>query len=592
MQPDFWIAVPSARTRPDRYLTMDDTPSSEITRVMLRADSMFDDTLSVSVLNGDYLVLRQMARGIDGEHQPGRRLHFTRHPQYLIIVGDAPWCVPSRDFHVDLRDAPIAGAATQCGHHSRCRRYEYVARQEFCMRDLVDGLTDMETYAAFTLYEVHNDMQVWENHLRVYEITAAVGGRLWDALATHLPIRRRLQLGRVHRAVELMHQTLLQGIADLNDLDALAQECQARVHRARDTLSDRFDDVLLQRQVGTSYPSLRQALSETGVFAQLASAAANLVEHAGRVAGRYRDVIDAVKDAFDERRVREGDAIQKAGVILAVSFALDAIVSIISTAQPERSGEQDTWLPVVAWTSSGIVFLAALIFGVLIMRLGRLGDRTFRIRYDGTRRPLRLFRRNVRNDGLWRFMKNSSTEAFEGHLRDNQPPEFWRELDERLVTDLCTLWDHPRAHHPRPRHEPDERYTPANRPDRAGADITELHAQVGKWSIDALLFTERARRLYQYPLPKLTLLYRCIARMPTSFLRLEHLTPATNIVSIAELNTVIRRYARATGAAPHRPDGTQIGHSIDRQLHARLPQTAAQAAELIDALLERYVSRP
>ncbi|MFD0599565.1 hypothetical protein ACFQZ4_50625 [Catellatospora coxensis] len=54
-------------------------------------------------------------------------------------------------------------------------------------------------------------------------------------------------------------------------------------------------------------------MSQTGVFAQLAGAAASLVDHAGRVAERYQDVIDAVKDAFDERRVREGDAIQKAG---------------------------------------------------------------------------------------------------------------------------------------------------------------------------------------------------------------------------------------------------------------------------------------
>ena len=35
----------------------------------------------------------------------------------------------------------------------------------------------------------------------------------------------------VHSAVELMHQTLLQGIADLNDLNALARECLARVRR-------------------------------------------------------------------------------------------------------------------------------------------------------------------------------------------------------------------------------------------------------------------------------------------------------------------------------------------------------------------------
>lgn len=591
MQPDFWIAVPSVRTSPDRYLAADHMLSAEMTRTMLRVDSMFDDTLSVSVLNGDYLVLRQMTTGIEGERRSDRRFHVSRHPLYLIIVGNAPWFVSTASFHVDDRYTPTTGAAgRECANHHRCRRYEYVARQEFCMRDLVDALTDMETFATYTLYEVHNDMQVWENHLRVYETTAAAAGRLWDALATHLPIRRMRQLGKVHHAVELMHQTLLQGIADLNDLDTLAQDCRARVHRARDTLNDRFDDVLLQRQLGTSKAGLRQALGETGVFAQLTSAAANLVEHAGRVTERYQDVINAVKDAFDERRVREGDAIQKAGVILALSLAFDSIVGIISTTQPERSGEQGAWLSVVTWVSGSIVFLAALIFSVWIMRLGRLGDRAFRIRYDGTRRRgLRSFRRNIRTDGLWRFMKNASTDALEGHRRDNPPAEFWRQLDERLVVDLCSLWDQPRAGQRPLVRKPADPFTPAHRPDLVGADITQLYAQVGSWSIDALLFTERTRRLYRYHLPKLTLLYRCIARMPGSFLCLEHLAPATNIVSAAELDMVIRRYARDTGAPPHRPDGTEIGQSIDRELRARRPQTATQAAEAIDELLEQFV---
>ncbi|MEU7821643.1 hypothetical protein [Catellatospora sp. NPDC049133] len=592
MQPDFWIAVPSERTAPDRYLTAADKPGAEIIRTMLRVDSALDDTLSASVLNGDYLVLRQMAAGIDVERQLDHRFQFTRHPLYLIIVGEAPWFSPTRGFHVDDRYAPIEGpAGGQCAHHHRCRRYEYVARQEFCVRDLVDALTDMETYAAFTLYDVHNDMQVWENHLKVYETTAAAGGRLWDALATHLPIRRMRQLAKVHHAVELLHQTLLQGIADLNDLDTLARECRARVNRARDALSDRFDDLVLQRHLDGN-PGLRVALSQTGVFAQLAGAAASLVDHAGRVAERYQDVIDAVKDAFDERRVREGDAIQKAGVILALSLAFDSIVSIVAATQPERSGEQGTWLSVLAWTSGGIVLLTALVFGVWMTRLGRLGDRGFRARYDGTRRRgAGWFRRHARSDGLWRFMKNSCTDALEGHSRDAQPLEFWRSLDQRLVEDLSALWDGPRgSHYPAVERASADVYTPARRPDLVGADIAELYAQVGSWSIDALLFTERARRLYRYRLPKLALLYRCIGRMPASFLRLEYLAPTANIVSESELDIAIRRYARAVGAAPHRPDGTELGQFIDHRLHARHPRTAAEAVEAINELLAEYVA--
>lgn len=604
MQPDFWIAVPSTRSTPDSYLTDGHLAIAEIARTMLRVDSVLDDALSVSVVNGDYLVIRQIATGVDGDRRPDNHFRFTRHPLYLIIVGDAPWFQPNRSFHVDAMDTPMPGGQAPdrgCKHHDRCIRYEYVARQEFCMRDLVDALTDMETYAAFTLYDVHNDMQVWENHLRVYETTAAGGGRLWDALATHLPIRRLRQLGKVHHAIELMHQTLLQGIADLNDLTTLARECLARVHRGRDALNDRFDDLLVQRPAGQiSHGGLRQALSETGIFAQIAGSAANLADHATRVAERYQDVIDAVQDAFDERRVREGDAIQKAGVILALSLAFDSIVSIMSVAEPQREGVQDPWLPGLAYGAGAIIFLTALAFTIWITRLGRLGDRAFRARYDGIRpRDLPALlarthlirawskRSDIRTDGLWRFMKNSSTEALEGHLRDDQPPQFWRDLDNQLAADLAAVWDQPRAtHYPPSMRAPGQEYTPAGRPDIVSEDIAQLYAQVGSWSIDALLFTERARRLYRYPLPKLTLLYRCISRMPTSYLRLEHLSAAaSNIVSTAELNRVIRRYARIHGAPLRGPDDIELGQHIDQQLQAIHPPTAAAAITAINAAL-------
>ncbi|MFD0599566.1 hypothetical protein ACFQZ4_50630 [Catellatospora coxensis] len=279
-------------------------------------------------------------------------------------------------------------------------------------------------------------------------------------------------------------------------------------------------------------------------------------------------------------------------MILALSLAFDSIVGIVAATQPERSGEQGAWLSVLAWTSGSVVLLTALVFGVWITRLGRLGDRAFRTRYDGTRRRgVRWFRRDARSDGLWRFMKNSCTDALEGHSRDAQPLAFWRSLDQRLVKDLSVLWDGPRvSHYPAVERASADVYTPARRPDLVGADIAELYAQVGSWSIDALLFTERARRLYRYRLPKLALLYRCIGRMPASFLRLEYLAPTTNIVSESELDIAIRRYARAVGAAPHRPDGTELGQFIDHLLQARQPRTAAEAMEAIDALLAEHVA--
>jgi hypothetical protein len=202
------------------------------------------------------------------------------------------------------------------------------------------------------------------------------------------------------------------------------------------------------RADGARSDDLRQMITQTGIFAQFAATADSLVRHADRVSQHYQDLIDAVKDAFDERRVREGDALQKAGAILALSPAFDSIVSIMSVIEPQATGRQDTWLPVLAYSSGALVLVTSLAFIVWIMRLGRLGGRVFRTRYDGTRSRtlatmlgaigtvvgIRSRRRDTRKDGLWRFMKNSSTDALEGHLRRHSDQDFWHRLGRRTLT--------------------------------------------------------------------------------------------------------------------------------------------------------------
>ncbi|NUR25399.1 MAG: hypothetical protein HOV83_06040, partial [Catenulispora sp.] len=94
--------------------------------------------------------------------------------------------------------------------------------------------------------------------------------------------------------------------------------------------------------------------------------------------------------------------------------------------------------------------------------------------------------------------------------------------------------------------------------------------------IVALLFTERAMRLYRYPLPKLSLLYRCISRLPGSYLRHEHLpaTPA-NIVAEAELGLILGR--RSTHGANAGPNG-----DLDHRLVEEQPPTATAALAAIN----------
>ena len=121
---------------------------------------------------------------------------------------------------------------------------------------------------------------------------------------------------------------------------------------------------------------------------------------------------------------------------------------------------------------------------------------------------------------------------------------------------------------------------PADRPDIVYQDIDSLFAQVGDWSIVTLLFTERARRLYRYKLPRLTLLYRCVSRMPGSYLGFEHLsTRPPNVVSEAELRPVVRRYTASRGISP------PAALKLDRTLASVQPATAMDALASIDTEL-------
>ena len=82
-------------------------------------------------------------------------------------------------------------------------------------------LANLEAYAASQLRGIDTRVRILENHLEIYRGVAAQAGTLWDALARLLPDARgsfwgSSGLGEPHRWIELIHQTLLQGVEDLS----------------------------------------------------------------------------------------------------------------------------------------------------------------------------------------------------------------------------------------------------------------------------------------------------------------------------------------------------------------------------------------
>ncbi|WP_433288775.1 hypothetical protein [Micromonospora sp. CA-244673] len=510
--PTFWVAVPaSLRSDAYRYLQRSERVGDRLARELLLTGTARDSVVSRAVLNGDFMVLRRFRR--EGE---------TYTPHYLIL--------PSRNGY-PARDAD--------GQRDPDRQAAAIRRQEEDAAGIVVALSELEASSGSELYTVERDLEIWKNHLQVYTAMAERGAFLWDALSTHLPMRRGRALNEAHRAVQLLHQILLQGVADLGHLRALTRASSASIDAAAERLQDDFDAKLTELH-GRSVRGLRGAITETGLFARVRQHGAEIVEQSSWVKSRYDDLVAAITSAFDERRVREADVIQKGGVVISLAVGLVSLVTVLDATTDMRTklevaptpgapGDANRlrWLHDQALgllsrhaneaalfsLACGVAVLGvALYVWVRFRSSGRLSSRQFRRLYDGSRG--RLVMRN--GHGVWHFLRDASTDSLEDFLgsarRQPAKPEDargnrqrWAELDDALAGRFADLWD---------------RAAPmgVRRQGRVRSDIKALARRIEHWGIHGLLLTERPRQLHEYVLPRLICLYRFCIQWPDSFI--------------------------------------------------------------------------
>ncbi|HEX6075414.1 MAG TPA: hypothetical protein VFZ32_09145 [Micromonosporaceae bacterium] len=447
-----------------------------------------DSIVSHSVLGGDLLALRRPVSDPDG----------LAVPHYLILPG---------------------------GQTSRRR----ADRQdlELWVAETVTQLTELETEGASRLLAIKADLEIWRNHLSMYNAVVDRAVFLWDALSTHLPIRRRTQLGATHRAMEMLHQMLLQTVGDLGHIATQVTAARADITDIADDLWDRFNAYLTERHP-PSQAGLRAALTETGLFEHVKREAGEIVAEAVRVKGACDDLLKAVSFAFDERRAREFDSLQRFNYGLGFAVAMVALVTVLdATVQmkmPEGSdmatilGGGQLWGEVAVRVSWGLGLLLLLVGGYSLRHswsLDKLGSRPFRRLYDG-RRIRRWFARKVwprqwtchmtgfrrwlqPPRGVWQLLKDMSTNWLE-----HQPfgtADFWLSQDRCLAAEFAMVFDDVSGIRGLARR---------NGPRR---DIRALSRQIEQWGMHALLLTERPRRMYRYPLPVLACLFRCCHRL-------------------------------------------------------------------------------
>ena len=396
---------------------------------------------------------------------------------------------------------------------------EYLRRlQEEATANCITVLTDLEAYAASQLDGIDSRMRTRENHLRIYQGVAEQAGTLWDALARLLPDARGERLEIVHRSIEMIHQTLLQGVAELDQLVRSIDGALSHIETTADEISDRFDRELSQ-PARREAAALRQSL-RGGYIDRLRRYVKEASRTAARVTDSYRMLLDTIGLAFDERRVREGDRMQKASMWLALAFGVLGLSGVAQATLPLPSinGILVWCVQIFLWVVTAVV-IGAILYQLNKLRgAGRVASRPFEWRY----RIVRKFLADVSTDRLDAFRREQQRLAAGPAQRQLN----WQALDQELSQAFMLAWA-----------TADEAEAAI---DPRSYSAAALRTRVEAWTLRTLLLTERPRDFSPYSLPYLTCLYRICAAQELKDWRVpDEMASADSAVGAEELHRVL-----------------------------------------------------
>jgi hypothetical protein len=367
--------------------------------------------------------------------------------------------------------------------------------QEDAVRALVYGISDIETEVAAELFDLTVDLEIDDTLIALY---ASVGHRasvLWDQLAMFLlDAKGTKDLDRIHRQIQLIHLMLLQGIADLDLVQSQTQYATAKVAEQAHEVGDRFDSEFTEDSPGV-VTSIREGLRTSGYLANAERASARTFATAQRVRAGYQSLIEAIGDAFDDRRVRHTDRIGHLALFVAIGLAGIGLVT-------EAFGNVLEKLPSV-W--SGVTLASFL---MVFVPIGFMATRKWFKNIGGvttadfspTYKQLRKYLSNCRTDRLERIREEQIVEVRRKlaeprvNVRSvwNEYYDNWDRYDRELTEELACFLDGLE----RKSLEPDL------------PDLDELQRGIERWARIGMLISERPRSFSKFPLPRLMLMYR------------------------------------------------------------------------------------
>ncbi|MGH8896411.1 MAG: hypothetical protein ACRDZ4_05150 [Egibacteraceae bacterium] len=369
-------------------------------------------------------------------------------------------------------------------------------------RRLARELTDLEASAAAQLFEVVTSLDIYASHLQVYEAVVHQAEEFWDQLALYLPVTRGRRLSRVHRLIELVHNTLLQGIAELDQVAIQANKAKRTVERSANALKDQFDQKFTERPlpVLAEAPPISYSLTKTGYFDKAARQAERVHKDAEQVQRSYKTLLDGITLAFDERRVRGTDVLQHVGITLAILVVVFGFIPEALNAMFTTGWDRAQLVLIGRFGAAGFVLSGLLVFW-WVRRLSTLGSQRFRRSHN----QLRLFLADCATERLTR-LRDDGWERVRTTL-DGQPADeerawdkFFAEWDGRdraLARQCAKILD-----------ALDRDGGARSGRSRQRSRLSDLASRVERWSLRALLVSERPRQFRQFALPRLTFLYR------------------------------------------------------------------------------------
>ena len=297
---------------------------------------------------------------------------------------------------------------------------------------------------------------------------------------------------------------------------AVSTGALSHIEATADEITDRFDRELAQPAHGRE-EALRESL-RGGYIDRLRRYVGEASGSAARVTDSYRMLLDTIGLAFDERRVREGDRMQKASTWLAVAFGVLGLSGVAQATLPlpAINGVLVWGVQIFLWLVTSAVVAASVYQFRKLRGAGRVASATFERRY----RIVREFLADVSTDRLETFQREQRLPG-----GNPAPQQSWQELDEELSDEFIAAWA-----------IADE----AEAAELADYDAAALRTRVESWTLRTLMLTERPRDFGRYSLPYLTCLYRiCTAKELKDWRAPEEMANADSAVGLEELRRVL-----------------------------------------------------